>query len=113
MRVNTSNSYIEEHNEAYAIFILLPDGSRNYIHSNRQQLGILLMYYQDIQNQTIGNYNTSIVREGDYFRIKTVLQCGLQLNGENNISIDFHSRLLNLNDAVYEYGLFIGLDETQ
>lgn len=109
MAVDLSNSYVEKHGDGYAIFLLVPDSSRNYLHCSEQSLSKILFYYQDILGQKIGNYNTSIEEDRTYYRIKVTLRCGEQLDGENTKDIEFHSRKLNLNDAVFEYGLFIGL----
>ncbi|MCV0393662.1 MAG: hypothetical protein K5790_10310 [Nitrosopumilus sp.] len=113
MIVTLSNSYIEKHGDGYSIFISIPDDSRNFLHCDPLRLDRMLMYYQDIIAQKIGNYNCSIVEDGTYFRIKTQLRCGEQLNGDNDTDLIFHSRKLNLNDAVFEYGLLIGLPEKQ
>lgn len=111
MTVNLSNSFIEKHDEGYSIFLLVPDNSRNFLHCKSYRLDRILMYYQDILGQKIGNYNCSIIEDETYFRIQVSLRVGEQLNGENNKDLIFHSRKLNLNDAVFEYGLFIGLSD--
>ncbi|MDE1867756.1 MAG: hypothetical protein KGI08_08635 [Thaumarchaeota archaeon] len=103
MILDHSNTYIKQHGDGYVICIDTPERTRNYIHCEKIPLDTILLIKSDILNQKIGNWNTEIVPDGNYFRINVILKHGLQLSGENDKDLKFHSRLLNLNDAEFEY----------
>lgn len=108
MILNHSNTYIKKHGDGYVICIDAPVRTRNYVHCEKLPFDQILFIKSDILKQEIANWNTKIVEDGNYFRINVTLKHGLQLSGENDKDLKFHSRLLNLNDAEFEYYQIIG-----
>lgn len=102
MKLCEGNTYIIENkeHEAFTINIQMPDGSRNYIHS--ELYGRLETAIQDRTELTMKKFpitpkNITIAKEKKYYRIHVFFKLHLQQR-----KLLFHSRLLNLNDVTYE-----------
>lgn len=107
MKLFSSNLYIKEvKNDMFVICIELPDDSRNYIHSQPFILNDCLIIREELLDKTIEDDCNSpyIIKDGTYYRIKMIVEPKEFTFSEN---LDFHSRKLNLNDAVIEHSLLI------
>ena len=97
MELNEGNTYITKHDDRlYCINIEMPDGSRNYLHHKAVDLESAIIVRELINECSIDHMNMAIIGEDQYYRvIVNIADC----NGDKH---RFHSRKLNLNDAVYE-----------
>jgi len=96
LKITIGNTYIEKHQELYAVHVQMPDGSRNYLHSETFELQTVLEIKDLIQGMIIRVENIRIHPDGTYYRLK------FKLHPPNSFEVLFHSRKLNLQDAVYE-----------
>lgn len=95
MKLDSGNTYIAKHGDGYSINIVMPDGSRNYLHNTQIDLMSAIVIREIIEDQCIDHMNLLIREERGYYRLVAVLKF-------NEDVVEFHSRLLNLNDVVYE-----------
>ena len=97
MKFTDSNLYITEHRLGFTLNIQMPDGSRNYLHTEFYQDLMTAIYYRDelIKNFMIRNDVIGISKDEKYYRIIILFEDGFG-------KVRFHSRKLNLNDAIYE-----------
>ena len=97
MEVNAGNTQIVRKSSMFELRIYMPDGSRNYLHANHLTLEDALVSRELTDEITLDHMNVGIIPDGEYYRVVTKI-------GVNNDETDvrFHSRKLNLNDAVYE-----------
>lgn len=89
---------IIEHDAGYYIALIMPDNSNNFLHTpvsfNINDVCKSLSLLQDLNY--LEESNLTIDKDGTYYRIKIVLSdC-------NDTKYYFHSRKLNLNDALSE-----------
>ncbi len=102
MKLTDSNVFIMKHGPKYhRICIAMPDGSRNYLHCDIEmelQTAVenrdVLVNERLVNNYLIDEGNIRIIPDGTYYRLFVVVG--------NSPQLDFHSRKLNVNDAVYE-----------
>lgn len=96
MKLDLSTVKIVEHKDAFTIKIMMPDGSGNYLHTGTHDIESVIVIRDLIMDQEIYDQQISIVRDEGYYRlILTVEDC-------NHDKYEFHSRKLNLNDALFE-----------
>ena len=102
MKLNNSNLYIKQHGkDDYVICIELPDNSRNFIHCQPMVLGDCVQILDDLIDFDI-NSDANIPYldlDGTYYRVKMTIE---PKNMPFSESLFFHSRKLNLNDAIRE-----------
>jgi len=97
MKLDISNLKVFIHHEGYALKILMPDGSGNYLHGeNHGDVNETLIVRELILDQKIEQQELRISEDDEYFRLELNLS---DINGDNHF---FNSRKLNLNDAVFE-----------
>ena len=111
VKITHSNCYLEKHDTGYSICISLPDNSKNYIHSDTLSIiDLALKYRESLLLRSIEPENCTIKEEGSYYRINVMFEIYPEVTEINKLStiyILFHSRKLNLNDAVFERDLLI------
>ena len=98
MKFTDSNLYITEHGLGFTLNIRMPDGSRNYLHTNLYRDLATVIFHKDelIKNFMIRNDAViGIIKDEKYYRII------ISFEGDFG-KARFHSRKLNLNDAIYE-----------
>ncbi|MGI0057333.1 MAG: hypothetical protein ACREAK_08170 [Nitrosarchaeum sp.] len=104
MKISLSNTYIIAHGGGFTVNIEMPDGSRNYLHSEPFDLDSAIITRELIEEQDIDHMNLLIRVELGYYRLVAVLK-------NNDESVEFHSRKLNLNDVVYERMQLLTVDD--
>ena len=102
MKLDVSNLKVFIHHEGYALKILMPDGSGNYLHNgNKEDLNETILIRDLLLEQEI-NQEELLTKEDDrYFRLE------LRIKDVNGLEQYFHSRKLNLNDIVFEKELLL------
>lgn len=109
MKLDKTNLYVEAKDAEkgkYVVCIELPDGSRNYLHSQEMILGECIQVIDDLLGLDIASSanNPYLETDGSYYRLKMTIP-------PSNLSIDhdlyFHSRKLNLTDATQERHLLL------
>lgn len=97
MKLDESNLKLFKHDKGHCLKIVMPDGSDNYLHLQLfNDVNSMLMYRDLLLEQEIYLQDIEVKEDGSYYRIWVTLKdC-------NSDSYQFHSRKLNLNDAVYE-----------
>ena len=111
MKLDNSNLYVKQHGkDDYIICIELPDNSRNFIHSQSMILGDCIIAVDELNGLDIpSDANTPYLEsDGTYYRVKMTIE---PHNMSLTESLYFHSRKLNLNDAVRERQMLL-TDET-
>lgn len=97
MKLTDSNLRVFEYKEGYALKIMMPDGSQNYLHSGeRLELIDLLEERDRLLGQEISSHDIGIKSDDKYFRLVVRVDDG------SKDKYYFHSRKINLNDAVFE-----------
>ncbi len=97
MKITIANTYIQQYKTGYSIHIQMPDGSRNYLHSQPFELQTALELRDEFVDQyLIRKESIHVIPDGKYFRLQ------FHLGGGKVQEVPFHSRKLNLNDAIYE-----------
>jgi len=96
MELSDSNMYIEKHDNMFEIRIQMPDGSRNYLHRIERELQSAIIVMELLDEHSIDHMNLIITSDGSYYRIV------VNIKDCNDDYHRFHSRKLNLNDALYE-----------
>ncbi|UVF62410.1 hypothetical protein [Nitrososphaeria virus YSH_922147] len=107
MKLTEFNLYIKEtEKDSFALCIELPDNSRNYIHTQDMILNDCLIALEELRGKTIEDDCNApyLEKDGTYFRIKMTVEPREFTFSE---SLYFHSRKLNLNDAVKEHLMLI------
>lgn len=102
MKLNNSNLYIKSHGEdEFVVCIEMPDNSRNFMHSQSMILGDCIHVIDELNGLDIPSDANEPYLESDetYYRIKMTIE---PHNLSLTESLFFHSRKLNLNDAVRE-----------
>lgn len=101
MQLNEKNLYIKEHKDGYIVCIEMPDSSRNYLHCEPvKDLSEAIWIMQDFDG-SMELEDAEVNKDGEYYRINIVLT-----DGRNKPQL-FHSRKLNLNDAIFERRLLL------
>lgn len=98
MNINFSNTYISKHENKFAVHIEMPDGSRNYLHCKIMDLESAIVTRELIDGQSIDHMSLLIkkhVKYPKYYQLIANLNCNDEVE-------EFHSRALNVNDAVSE-----------
>ena len=99
MKLDLDNVYlVKRPTNKYVIHIAMPDGSKNFVHCEELTLQQAIGYRDEIIGLELDKESIMIDEDGEYYRISIPI-----VVGENSDKdIIFHSRKLNLNDAVYE-----------
>ena len=97
MMLQENNLKVFKHEKGHCLKIIMPDGSDNYLH---------LQFFNDVNSMTMMRdllldieiflQDIEINEDDGYYRLH------LTLKDCNDDVYPFHSRKLNLNDAVYE-----------
>ena len=97
MDLDESNLKLMKHEKGHTLKIIMPDGSENYLHLQLyNDVNSMAMIRDLLLEQSIYIQDIEIKEDETYYRLFVTLKdC-------NNDVYDFHSRKLNLNDAVYE-----------
>ena len=86
--------------------IMMPDGSRNYLHTDLQMPINDVMVCRDLLlEQEFTQQEIEIKQDESYFRLE------VNLKDVNGTDYKFHSRKLNLNDVVFERMQLVNADE--
>lgn len=97
MKLDESNLVVQRYKNGYCLAILMPDGSRNYLHTDLEMpINDTLIVRDLLLDQEFSSQEIEVYGDGEYFRIR------LELSDINGTKYTFHSRKLNLNDAVFE-----------
>lgn len=96
MKLDVSNLKVMKHNDNFALKIMMPDGSDNFIHTEDNDLLSILINRSLLLEQEINEQQIEIIEDGTYYRLNLFLE---DVNDEKH---KFHSRKLNLNDVVFE-----------
>lgn len=97
MKLTEENLKVFRHHDGYALQIMMPDDSGNYLHNGNQiDLNDTLITRALLLEQEIFEQDLHIKEEDEYFRL------GLVVKDVNDSPQYFHSRKLNLNDIVNE-----------
>lgn len=114
MKLTDSNLIIKKHGDCYCLAVLIPDNSFNYIHSQNLTLRKATYYRNQllVKPSGISYINTEIVEDETYYRIEVSYtfykKTGYrEYSNEHDITLKFHSRKLNLTDAIIEYDLLL------
>lgn len=98
--------------DGFALKIMIPDNSGNYIHSEPKFLReTIVIRDRLIEFGKIEAIHTDIVKDDTYFRIKVgmVMYERYSTQSDEKKKVDyhilFHGRKLNIIDAVHEYDL--------
>lgn len=115
LKINRDNCYLKEHYDkehkidGYSICIEMPDESRNYLHTQPFPIDTALAIRDEILEREINKADIELRWDDYYNRLYFGLRCNdnqLLLKLANAMIIYFHSRKLNLNDAIYERDMF-------
>lgn len=98
MKLTEANLKVFKKSEdEFALKVMMPDGSDNYLHGGGVlEVNELLETRDSLLGQEILKKQIEISPKEKYFRII------LRITDTRNITHYFHSRKLNLNDAVFE-----------
>jgi len=97
MKLDVSNLKVFIHHDGYALKILMPDGSDNFLHcGNCVDIDDVVLTKDLLLKQEINSIHVSIKEDENYFRLE------LRVPDANGLYHYFHSRKVNLNDVVYE-----------
>lgn len=115
MKLDTQNTFLLEKNDGFCICIAVPDGSRNYIHSQPLEINKALYYREELLSKKLDlrRIHSKIENADAYFRIvvgftmykKTGYR---EYSDDIEITLRLHSRKLNLYDAITEFDLLTG-----
>ncbi len=100
MQLTRNNVIIEKHDDQFTVKIMMPNFSRNYLHCEKMSLEDAVVVRDTITEQSIDHMNLSIQESEKYFRLILKLEIGGK-------EIVFHSRKLNVIDAVFERDLLL------
>lgn len=97
MKLDVSNLKVFIHHEGYALKILMPDGSGNYLHNgNNIDVNETLLIKDLLLDQEIDSQDIHIKEDDKYFRLV------LRIKDVNDNEECFESRKLNLIDVIFE-----------
>lgn len=98
MKLDESNLVIDTKDKGkYVLKIMMPDGSRNYLHGLiSDSINNLVIERDLLLEQEIYDQDVSIAEEDSYFRLNLSIK---DVNGTEHF---FHSRKLNINDVIFE-----------
>lgn len=98
MKLTDDNVRLMKSKKGYQIIIEMPDGSRNYIHSQEFMLPLAIQYRDDIIGLELDKETVQIQEDEAYYRLYVPI-----IVGENaEFEAQFHSRKLNLQDVLFE-----------
>lgn len=101
MKIIRHNLYIQKHGDGLAIYLEMPNESRNYLHT--EVYGDIDSIIEDydflLDDKGINNSVLKIQEEDSYYRIYLRY---IRHDTEHRRIITFHSRKLNINDVLYE-----------
>ena len=81
----------------HRVMIMMPYNTGNYLHSEmKMSVNDAMLTRELLLDQEFSNMNVSLKEDEGYYRIV------LKINDVNGKEVVFHSRKLNLNDAVFE-----------
>lgn len=96
MNLDVSNLKVFKHNNEFALQIIMPDESKNFLHSESfLDINDAVKIKDQLMGMVVRSENLLILNDESYFRIDVVLR-------PKEKSYSFHSRKLNLNDVVFE-----------
>ena len=96
MKLDVANLKVMQNGSMFLIQILMPDGSRNYLHSGPfPDINDAVVIRDQLEKHVISKDNILIIQDQNYFRINLALKLGDKTHV-------FHSRKLNLTDVVFE-----------
>jgi len=105
MKLTEGNLKVFKHHDGYALKILMPDGSGNYLHNgNHIELDETILDRELLLEMDIDHMCINTKEEDEYFRIELRIP---DVNGNKHY---FHSRKVNLNDVVFERMQLLGED---
>uniref|UniRef100_A0AAT9JAJ2 ORF48 n=1 Tax=Nitrosopumilaceae spindle-shaped virus TaxID=3065433 RepID=A0AAT9JAJ2_9VIRU len=114
MKLTPDNLKLIEHKDGHCLIIKMPDGSDNYLHCQNLRFNDLIRLRNEllIGNHGVQYIHTSIVKDETYYRIHVNFTFYKKIgyreySSEHDVTLDFHSRRLNLNDAIIEYDLLV------
>ena len=98
MKITDDYIKLVKNEKGYQIQIEMPDVSRNYVHSQEFNLYDAIKYRDDLLDIELDKESILINEDGTYYRLYIPIMVG------NNTDVEaiFHSRKLNLNDALFE-----------
>jgi len=112
LKIDQDNCYIVEKShvtavDGWIIKINVPQyNNRNYIHCDLfGDLEKCIQARDDILKEKIGNWNTVIKQTGTYYRLVVKLNWD-KVFGQEDKTLTFHSRKLNIIDVLHEWDLF-------
>ena len=106
MKLTESNLIIQSHKSGFCMAIMMPDGSRNYLHTDLQMsINDVIVCRDLLLGQEFYNQDIDIKQDESYFRLH------VNLKDPNGTEYEFHSRKLNLNDVVFERMQLVNADE--
>ena len=98
MKLTDDNVRLEKTEKGYCIKIEMPDGSRNYLHSQDFMLPLAIQYRDEIIGLELDKASILVNEDEGYYRLYVPI-----VVGENSeFEAQFHSRKLNLQDVLYE-----------
>lgn len=102
MKLTEENLRVFKHEKGHCLKIIMPDESDNYLHLQLfNDVNSMLLIRDLLLEQEIYQQDIEVIEDESYYRLNVTLK---DCNGE---SYDFHSRKLNINDAVYERKLLM------
>jgi len=102
MKLTKRNLYIKEiEDKQFVICIELPDNTRNYMHCQPMVLNDCYTTIDELEGLDIPSdaNDPYLESDGTYYRVRMTIE---PKNLSINHDLHFHSRKLNLNDAVRE-----------
>lgn len=102
MILTKSNLQVFKHEKGYTLKLLMPDNSDNYLHLQLyNDIESVLLYRDVLLDQEIDSLQLVIKEDETYYRL------WLYLRDDNDDRYPFHSRKLNLNDAIHERDMML------
>ena len=97
MQLDVSNlKVVTHHDGGYTLNIMMPDGSGNYLHTGNHDMESILIIRQLLLEKEFYDQDLKIIPDKKYYRLE------LTVSDVNNDKYVFHSRMLNLNDVIFE-----------
>ncbi|MCH7561590.1 MAG: hypothetical protein IIC67_09560 [Thaumarchaeota archaeon] len=98
MKLDVGNLKVLQKKEQFVLQILMPDGSKNYLHSDLiHDINDAVKLRDELMGIVICSENILIINVEAYFRIDVILR-----NDQTTKLYSFHSRKLNVTDVVFE-----------
>ncbi len=98
MKLGLDNVQLVKKDGKYVIHIIMPDGSKNYLHCEQWDLFHAITYRDDIIGLEIDKESIMVEEDETYYRLYLPLVVG----EDSDVELKFHSRKLNLNDVMFE-----------